>query len=294
MRARTLCWPRGAPRAILSLWRTGGRTAASSRGEAPSRRPRTSARRARPRRALAAAAGPTAWLPRRAAPGDLSQIKAHPFFAGVDFAALPDAKPPDLRGGAVAPAPDAAWARRRNPSWSPMPQRCAGRGYGLAVQDGRARVPGRGRRKRGALGGPARSSCATTRPRRGRLPRRRGQLPHGSRTRRAGTRVRSGPCGWARSPRKSLASPDARGSSLRAGWARSRRGRRLGARPGRPGRSAGARAARPTAEVRGGVRSREGSAVVCAQGQQGLHRLCGVTRRPRARGRGLLRVRNRL
>jgi serine/threonine protein kinase len=55
---------------------------------------------------------------------DYAQLRAHPFFTGVDWVALPTLPAPNLTVGSVAPAPkDAQWARRKNSiMWAPMPR----------------------------------------------------------------------------------------------------------------------------------------------------------------------------
>jgi serine/threonine protein kinase len=57
------------------------------------------------------------------ASGGVERIVAHPFFAGLPpLELLYESTPPKLNGGAVAPAPNAAWARRQNSvMWSPLP-----------------------------------------------------------------------------------------------------------------------------------------------------------------------------
>lgn len=51
-----------------------------------------------------------------------SGIKAHPFFAGVDFSTIHQNPAPELVEGAVAAAPSAKWARRKNSiMFAPMP-----------------------------------------------------------------------------------------------------------------------------------------------------------------------------
>ena len=54
---------------------------------------------------------------------DYTALKAHPFFAGVEWDVLHTLTAPTLAGGSVAPAPDAKWARRKNSlMWAPMPK----------------------------------------------------------------------------------------------------------------------------------------------------------------------------
>ena len=54
---------------------------------------------------------------------DYAALKAHPFFAGVEWDVLHTLSAPSLAGGSVAPAPDAKWARRKNSlMWAPMPK----------------------------------------------------------------------------------------------------------------------------------------------------------------------------
>ena len=54
---------------------------------------------------------------------DYAALKAHPFFAGVEWDVLHTLTAPTLAGGSVAPAPDAKWARRKNSlMWAPMPR----------------------------------------------------------------------------------------------------------------------------------------------------------------------------
>ena len=62
-------------------------------------------------------------LPSSALRIDYAVLKAHPFFAGIEWDRLHTLPAPMLAGGSVAPAPDAKWARRKNSlMWAPMPK----------------------------------------------------------------------------------------------------------------------------------------------------------------------------
>ena len=54
---------------------------------------------------------------------DWSRVKSHAFFAGIEWDTLHTHPAPSFAGGGVAPAPDSAWARRKNSiMWAPMPK----------------------------------------------------------------------------------------------------------------------------------------------------------------------------
>lgn len=54
--------------------------------------------------------------------GTLPMVASHEFFEGMDVHTLYSKQAPELAAGAVAPTPDAKWARRQNSMlWQPMP-----------------------------------------------------------------------------------------------------------------------------------------------------------------------------